>query len=286
MNDFKELIRKSAVMTLRPGQVVHKTLGLKHTIKQSHKYILYEKIDKPIYKSGYSKFTEIERWKELFGNELKTPKIQTAFEVGKVPLKPLEIMNEKEWKQWIDYAKENSKEYLKLINEKKENEMQWKQYLGLEKLPTHPIPQAPIMYSSQTPAKVKGRILRSLDENTLLVGVQGFVCTLEQIDIPTGFPELIRTMRSGNRTVNREKTYSFHVLSAQHDKYSSLIRNGNPRIRLSLKEPNLWEKKKDMEMLSQSSFLNGFDIKTEKSQSTKPNIALNSLIQSLQNYKK
>jgi hypothetical protein len=218
MNDFKQLIRKSTVMSLRPGQVVLHEHGLKHTVKQPHKYVVYEKMDKPIYKSGYSKYSELQRWKELFGNENQIPKVQTAFESAELPLKPLEEMSDAEWKQWIDYAKSKSPEYLQLLDEKKENEMHWKKYLGLDKLPSYPVPQTPVMYSNQKPLKVKGRILRAVDESTLLVGVQGFVCSLDQHDIPSGYPELLKSLRFGSRIVDREKEYNFFVLSAQHNR--------------------------------------------------------------------
>jgi hypothetical protein len=232
MNDFKELIRKSTVMSLRPGQVLHHSHGLKHTVKQPHKYILYQSIDQSVYKSGYSKYSQVQRWKELFGNEQKIPTIQTAFERPVVkpveetddvekqplPMKPLEEMNQSEWEIWIDHAKSKAPEYMTLVKEKKDDKIDWKQYLSLDKLPSYPIPKAPLLYSNQKPIKVKGRILHALDANTLLVGVQGFVCTLEQANIPSAFPELIKIVKMGNRLVDHEKEYTFHVISAYHDR--------------------------------------------------------------------
>jgi hypothetical protein len=127
--------------------------------------------------------------------------------------------------------------------------MNWKSFLGLDQLPTWPIPKAPISYSIQKPRKVIGRILRQYDRNTLLVGVAGFVCQLELVDIPNGYPELLQYVRSGNKQVDREKEYLFHVVSAHHDRF------GNPNIRLSLKPPG--QHKQFNVSLQESSFLKG-----------------------------
>jgi hypothetical protein len=64
-------------------------------------------------------------------------------------------------------------------------------------------------------------------------------------------------------------------------------RQGQPVVRLTLKEPSIYDKRRDLENLSSHSFLKGMMIKPQASQSnTKSDATLNSLLQSLKSYTK
>lgn len=195
-NNFSLLIRKSPIVSLVKNQVLSSkstNYGLKYPIieKQS---IIYDKM-KPTYKSGLQKISHVERFKELFNSseDMEALNLKQNYHLGEKEKKPLESLSPQEWNSVIQKAREKQEEFYNQLQQNKLNEMSWKEFMGIDKLEKLEMKKFPIIYTnSKKQGIVRGRILRALNGKTLLVGVQGFVCTLESIDIPAAYKELQR----------------------------------------------------------------------------------------------
>lgn len=173
----------------------------------------------------------------------------------------MESLKPQEWYALIKKTRALRPEFQLQLAQNKTNEMGWKEFIGIDDLQKPNLKPYPIIYTQkkEEELKVQGRVLRSLNGKTLIIGVQGFACTLDSIDIPVGYQELNRYLYHGHRhPIDREKEYTFSVISASHDK------NGNPHIQLSLKPIG-----KRAKVSNGGLYLKGVHLDTDRGQAAK-----------------
>ena len=238
-NNFQKLIRNDFFVTLQPGQVIKSTtknFGLK---QQLHKTLIKYTHNQPI-KHGQRDYEELLRALEL-GFKISVPKQQildndyyfknystsgNGKRVQGLSYKPMQEWTDIEFKQWTNYAIKKRPEFDEFVKQKKLSMNQYMQFLTLDQLqqPTSSFAfnylAPPVSEESDSSdiisneKKVKGRIIGVYDSQTLLVGVQGFVCKLESINIPPRYHQLRKYLTRSHRSnqIDLKKVYDFYVL--------------------------------------------------------------------------
>ena len=215
-NSFKDLVRRNFYISLQPNQIIRAKNGNFGLKRQMNKTLIKNTTR---VKHGRQDSDEVLRALEL-GFKCKTVKQDILsneyyfknFTGGK-SLKPLNELNTQEFKEWCDYAKIKKEEFKTLLEDKKLMEHEYSKFLGLDRMERQ-VGQMPMNYlePESSERKVVGRILGIKNSSTLLVGVQGFVCELESINIPPKYGELRKILQRGVRNINIQKEYDFFVL--------------------------------------------------------------------------
>jgi hypothetical protein len=248
MNSFKDLIRKNPFIALQNNQVIKSSTG-NFGIKQNlHKNLIKFQFNAPI-KHGQKDFEETQRALELglFVEHDRNQILDNKFYFGdmeknlakefgiKLPAKqdkrlpnlsykPLDEMEDHEFVAWIKYAKEKQNEFAQKVKSKELSSVSYREFLTLDQLET-PVSPMPMNYTKPTeaPAKVKGRVLAVGGNNSLLIGICGFVAQLDSVNIPSSHAELRKYLYKGNRQINRQKEYLFTINEVKLDENCELI---------------------------------------------------------------
>ncbi|KAJ3269357.1 hypothetical protein HDV01_001471 [Terramyces sp. JEL0728] len=255
MADFAKLFRNSAFVSTHQNQLIKSTgtaqsageWGLKHTVKVPFKAIKVSEFDQKLFKrphikSGNKMIYNLKRFQEIMPHptEIREKEINLTatygFESDELPIKPLAELAPAEWKKWVDYTKAQRETYLEEIKSGTMSELDWKRYLGLDKITELPRPIHPPFYSTrktnQEILPVKGRILNVAENRSLIVGIAGYTCKLEYRDILPGLQIIKQLQSSRYFTVDREVEYDFYILSVDFDK------DGNADIKVSMRKPD------------------------------------------------
>ena len=244
-NNFHELIRKNFYIALQPNQVIKSTtknFGLKSNL---HKNLIKFQFNKPI-KHGQQDYEEILRFLEL-GLHCSVPsqkilendyyfknfKSSNNNRLLNLSYKPMSEWNTEEFKEWVKHCSSKSKEFQELVKMKKMQNHEYSKFVGLDLLQKEtsvmPMNYLAPSNNNEEGKKVRGRIIGIHDSSTLLVGVQGFVCKLESINIPPRYHELRKYLQRGSRLIDLKKEYDFYILE------SNMINNNNQlNVKLSL----------------------------------------------------
>eukprot|EP00842_Homolaphlyctis_polyrhiza_P005894 jgi/Hompol1/6305/HPOL_004930-RA len=164
--------------------------------------------------------------------------------------KPLDKMSSAEWLRWLNHARSLRSEWAKLLSSDSADPDtvavrtdQWREFLGIDKLPRSHDPIHPVHYSSNLPQdssnaasvpKVKGRLLNNVKGTDFAVGIGGIVAFMHRTKTPKGmFDSIDSYLSSGRSPIDRSRTHEFWVLKAEHDHL------GRPDVIVSMQDPNL-----------------------------------------------
>ena len=145
-------------------------------------------------------------------------------------------MSKEEWGNLVKYTKDKSKGFKESCQNKTTRVEDWKEYLGLDKVPNK-LPIHPMLYYAQCekPKPVVGRFIGSGESQKIYkVAVDGFLCRISHFELLPEVQKEFRFTRAGPEPFTNErqhKEYEFWVLNAFHDSKK------NPIITLSMFSP-------------------------------------------------
>nr|KAJ3421400.1 hypothetical protein HK105_003657 [Polyrhizophydium stewartii] len=212
--------------TMRPGLSAARVLSFDNEV-----------LVRPMMVSGLHSVSAIRRWKENFPPPTSIPVQEKALddfsqdELG-LPIKPLEAMTNAEWRKWLEYARSKRDQFKR----ERISEYEWREFLGIDRLPKRGSPIHPVHYSVREPTatgpfKVRGRLLNQVKTHDFAVGVGGVVAYLHGNNVPNDIQMSFEMSLGPRMSVDRNTTFDFYVLSAKHDHL------GRPEVVLSMLPP-------------------------------------------------
>ncbi|EGF83531.1 hypothetical protein BATDEDRAFT_85072 [Batrachochytrium dendrobatidis JAM81] len=237
--------------------------GLKYSLRTDLKTIQLDSFDdetliRPIFKSGFARHNGILSWKENFpqpqasmlADVRSRAMCDLDHDITGLPAKPLQNMTNAEWKQWLLFARSKRSEFNRLLENRRTSDSHWKQFLGLENLPSKEEDIHPVHYSAYKPPqsmsdtasytttpiplakKVRGRLLNVLRVSDYAVGINGVVAYLHKTKTPSYLQQHSGHSGFNQRVlVDRSVTYDFWVLYSGHDHL------GRPDVIVTMMDP-------------------------------------------------